>query len=331
MNRTARTAPAIVLVVMGVFYHSASAQPIRITGQVSEAGQPFAGARAELHPSAPVYEDALRQVYGEAPPPVQAVTTGADGRFELLAPDRGAWRVVVQAEDRLTLENLVEAEREIALPAVELMRPSRLTIQALGPDGQPLAGLQLGVARPLEDWRRPGWHPAERRGVTGPDGKLTLPRWKLERLSVYVTDPLYLGQVATEVHGDSVIVRPGSRPRTIEVLGAQGEPVAGALVRWWTWPVGVTGPDGRLSVNLPDEEDPPLLVEGPGGERAQVTPGVEPVAGVLIVRFAPTEADPGRVASFTIEARGAKDARHPSPACRRRGSTAADPDHRPGP
>jgi hypothetical protein len=91
--------------------------------------------------------------------------------------------------------------------------------------------------------------------------------------------------VASEVHGDSVTVRPESRPRTVEVLGAQGEPVAGALVRWWIWPVGVTGSDGRISVSLPGEGDPPLLVEGPGGERAQVTPDVEPVAGVLIVRF----------------------------------------------
>ena len=136
-----------------------------------------------------------------------------------------------------------------------------------------------------ESWRQPGWHPAERRGVTGPDGRLTLPSWKLEALHVYVTDPLYLSRVAAEVHGDSVTVRPESRPRTVEVLGAQGEPVAGALVRWWTWPVGVTGPDGRLSVSLPGEGDPPLLVEGPAGERAQVTPGVEPVAGVLIVRL----------------------------------------------
>ncbi|HET9227957.1 MAG TPA: hypothetical protein VFR31_14880 [Thermoanaerobaculia bacterium] len=323
---------------MGVFYHSgiaanaAQAQPIRITGRVLDAGQPFAGARVELHPSAPVYEDALRQLSGESPVPVRTAKTDRNGSFEILAPESGAWRVTVQANDRLVLENLVEAEKDVSLPEIELMQASTLTIQALGPDGQPLAGLPLEIARPLEDWRRPGWFPAERRGVTGTDGRLTVPRWKLERLSVYVTDPLYLGQVAVEVHGDSVIVRPGSRPRTIEVLGARGEPVAGALVRWWTWPVGITGPDGRLSVSLPDEENPPLLVEGPGGERAQVTPAFEPVAGVLIVHLAPPKAEPGRVASFKIEARGAKDARHPSPACHRRDQcSAADSDHRSGP
>ena len=329
MNRNAKTAPAIVLMVMGVFYHSGNAaqvQPVRITGRVLESGQPFAGARVELFPSAPAYGDALRQLSGTSPVPAETAQTAADGTFELLVPESGAWRVVVQAEDRLALEHPIVAEKEVSLPDVELLRPSTLTIQALGPDGQPLAGISLAAAPPLEDWRRPGWRPAERRGVTGPDGKLTLPRWKLERLSVYVTDPLYLGQTASEVHGNPVIVRPRSRPRTVEVLGAQGEPVAGALVRWWTWPVGVTGPDGRLRLSIPDEEDPPLLVEGPGGERAQVTPGVEPVAGVLIVRLAPPEGEPGRIASFNIEARGAKDARQPSPACRYR-----DSDHRTGP
>ena len=232
---------------------------------------------------------------------IQSARTGADGTFELPAPETGAYRVVVQAEDRLALEHTVLVTMdEVALPPAELMRPSTLTIQALGPDGQPLAGLPLRVAPPMDEapWQRAGWHPAERRGVTGPDGKLILPRWKLEALNVYVTDPLYLGRVASEVHGGSVTVHPESRPRTVEVLGAQGEPVAGALVRWWTWPVGVTGSDGRISVSLPGDGDPPLLVEGPGGERAQVVPGVEPVAGVLIVRLASPEEEPSRIAEI---------------------------------
>jgi hypothetical protein len=291
-NKSVKTAPAIVFLIMGVFYHRgesmASTQPIRITGQVVEAGEPFAGARVDLYPAAPVYGEALRQLAGDAPDPLASTRTGTDGTFVLLVPDSSAYRVVVQAEDRLALEHLiVPVVDKVALPPAELMRPSTLTIQALGPDGRPVAGLPLRVAPSMDEapWQQPGWHPAERRGVTGPDGKLILPRWKLEALNVYVTDPLYLGRMASELHGDSVTVHPESRPRTVEVLGAQGEPVAGALVRWWIWPVGVTGADGRLSVSLPGEGDPPLLVEDPGGERAQVTPGVEPVAGVLIVRL----------------------------------------------
>lgn len=280
---------------MGVFYHMGEslASPVRITGRVLDAGKPFAGARVELLPAAPVYEDALRQLAGGAPAPLTATRTGTDGSFALLVPESGAWRVVVQAEDRLPLEHAVVPRVDrISLPPAELVHPFPFTIQALGPDGRPLAGLPLRVAPAMDEapWQRAGWHPAERQGITGPDGELVLPRGKLEALNVYVTDPLYLGQAASEVRGDSLTVRPESRPRTVEVVGAQGEPVAGALVRWWTWPVGVTGADGRLTVSLADDEAPPLLVEGPGGERAQVTPGVETVAGVLIVRLSPPEA-----------------------------------------
>lgn len=294
-NKSVKTAPVIVFLVMGVFYHMGEslASPIRITGRVLDARKPLAGARVELHPVAPAYEEALRQLAGGSPAPLASTRTGTDGTFALLVPESGAWRVVVQAEDRLSLEHTVApGVNRVSLPPAELTRPSPFTIQALGPDGRPLAGLPLRVAPSMDEapWQRDGWHAAERQGVTGPDGKLVLPRGASEALNVYVTDPLYLGRAASEVRGDSVTVRPESRPRTVEVVGAQGEPVAGALVRWWTWPVGVTGPDGRLSVSLPGDGAPPLLVEGPGGERAQLSPGVEPVAGVLIVRLAPPEA-----------------------------------------
>ena len=321
VNKSVKTAPVIVFLVMGVFYHMGEslASPIRITGRVLEDREPVAGARVELHPAAPAYEEAIQTLAGGAPVPLASTRTAADGTFALLVPDRSPYRVIVQAPGRLVLEHLVlPVKDKIPLPPAELRSPATITIQALGPDGRPLAGLPLRVAPSTDDdpWRPSGWHPAERQGVTGPDGKLTLPRWKLEPLSVYVTDPLYLGQVASEVRDDAVTVRPESRPRTVEVLGAQGEPVAGALFRWGTWPVGVTGPDGRLSVSLPEDEKLPLLVEGPGGERAEMAPGVEPVAGILVVRLVAPEAEPGRIAGLNYEACERSEACFPAWFCR---------------
>lgn len=327
MNKSVRTAPVIVFLIMGVFYHTASAQPIRVTGQVVEDRQPVAGARIELHPAAPAYEEALQRLAGSPPAPLVSTRTAADGTFALLVQDRGPYRVVVQAPDRLALEHLVlsakdpakdPAKEKISLPPAELQPTATITIQALGPDGQPLAGLPLRVAPSTEDipWRQTGWHPAERQGVTGPDGRLTLPRWETEPLSVYVTDPIYLGEAASEVRGDSVTLRPESRPRTVEVLGAQGEPVAGALFRWGPWPVGVTGPGGRLSLSLPEGEKLPLLIEGPGGQRAELAPGAEPVAGILVVRLGPPEAEPGRIAGLNYEACERSAACFPASSCR---------------
>lgn len=276
-----------------------SAQPVRIKGQVVEGREPFAGARVELYPAALVYKDALRQLAGDPPAPLDSTQTGSNGTFELLAPESGAYRVVVQAKDRLALEHLVvPAVEEVSVPPAELRRLSTFTIQALGPDGRPLSGLPLQVAQPtnFEQRRQIGWNPAERHGVTSPDGNLTLPCGRYEQVHIHVTDPLYLGPAASKGQRDWVTVRPESRPRTIEVVGAQGNPVAGALFRWGTWPVGVTGHDGLLRVSLPREGDPPLLIEGPGGERAQVKSGIEPAAGVLIVRLAPPETVTGKVA-----------------------------------
>ena len=268
-----------------------SAQSIRITGKVVENREPFAGAQVELYPAAPVYEDALRQLAGEPPVPVKSTRTGPDGTFELHAPESGAWRVVVQAKDRLAVEHLaVPVVDEVFLPPAELARPGTVTIQALGRDGRPLAGLALRVAFSADTpWHR-GWQPAERRGVTGRDGKLALPRRQHEPVDVYVTDPLYLGQAASKVSRDSVTVYPESHPRPVEVLGAQGEPVAGALLRWRTWPVGTTGADGRLRVSFPGDGAPPLRIEGPGGERATLPPGAS------VIRLVRPEAVTGKVA-----------------------------------
>lgn len=279
------------LVLLALLPGLLSAQPIPILGQVVEGREPFAGARVELYPAAPVYGDALRQLAGEPPVPLKSTRTGTDGTFELLAPESGAYRVVVQAKDRLAMEHLaVPVVDEVSLPPAELIRPVTLTIQALGRDGRPLAGLPLRLARSMDNapWYQLGWQPAERRGVTGPDGKLVLPRWKHEPLDVYVTDPLYLGHAASAA-GDSVTLRPESRPQTIEVLGARGKPVAGALVRWSGWPVGVTDAGGRLRVSLPGDGAPPLLIEGPGGERAKLSPGSR------AVRLAPPETVRGKV------------------------------------
>ncbi|HEX5715070.1 MAG TPA: carboxypeptidase regulatory-like domain-containing protein [Thermoanaerobaculia bacterium] len=270
-NKSVRTAPAIVLLAMALFYHTGEsatpAQPIRITGKVVEGREPFAGARVELYPAAPIYKDALRQLAGEPPVPLKSTRTGPDGTYELLAPESGAYRVVVQAKDRLGMEHLaVPVVDEVSLPPAELTRPSTIAIQALGPDGRPLAGLPLRVAQSLDNvpWRQFGWQPAERRGVTGPDGKLALPRRKHEPLNVYVTDPLYLGLAASEVSGDSVTVRPKlspeptagrpARPGTVtgKVVDARtGKPIAGALV-WSGLPPDLppvrTAEDGTFSL-----------------------------------------------------------------------------------
>lgn len=141
--RKERRIPAwpILLPILFAATAAAPAQPIRITGRVLEAQEPFAGARVELYPAVSVPEDA----------PLKSTRTGPDGTFELPVPESGAYRVVVQAKDRLAMEHLaVPVVEEVSLPPAELMRPRR---RSRSRRSGGMAGRSPGSR---SEWRGPG-------------------------------------------------------------------------------------------------------------------------------------------------------------------------------
>jgi hypothetical protein len=275
------------------------AAPIRITGRVSDEKAGLSGARLELFPAYEGYADAVRRLTERTGPvPLAKAITDKDGAFEILVPESGCFRVVVRAEGYLAEEiAILPLVEDVELPSTTLMRASLLEVRTVGPDGRPLAGIEVealdsspfGRGFPEIRWRWVRPH-----AVSDREGRVSLPTFKLYgRPTVAATSPRFLGQTATGSDDSAVTLRLiPARAGWIEARGADGKPVPGALARWNGWPVGITGPDGRLEITIPDGE-PALTLESREGWQAQVVRTQE--KGILPVRLEPPLRIAGRI------------------------------------
>ncbi|HET9227956.1 MAG TPA: carboxypeptidase regulatory-like domain-containing protein, partial [Thermoanaerobaculia bacterium] len=203
-------------------------QPIPITGQVLDAGRPHAGARVDLY-----------TVHGDNP--LGSALTRPDGSYELTAPESGAYRVVVQAKDRLSLEHLVvPLVEEAALPPVELLSPDgwrpaespqrpegNVTRVVTGKvvdaqTGKPVAGALVWGGLP------PDLPPVR----TGEDGAFRLPLPKSRRsfgvaAAGYLLSEAGPGQPEKPV---TVALKKAARVQG-QVVDSEGAPVAGVFLQ----------------------------------------------------------------------------------------------------
>jgi carboxypeptidase family protein len=286
---------------------------VRISGRIEVPGRAAPGvltsARIEL---LSVLEDdaaARRELAGEAPaPPLAMVHPNGEGAFTLDAPAAAGYRVRVRAEGYLPIEHLVLPlleDRE--LPAARLTPASPLTVRAMGPRGEPLPGIRLAVERSETlrfDLERPGWKPAERSGRTDPDGRWVLLRAAGETLALTALDPRFLdARVAIAASGTDVpTLRLAPHPAlALAVHAPDGHPVAGALLRLGTRPIGLSGSDGRLEVSFEKPLFAALLLQqlrwsGPGGDLEGGGSAEEVQGGVLPVPLAPRRELAGQLA-----------------------------------
>ena len=286
---------------------SVAAEPLHVSGRILAAdGRGQAGVRVELFPA---YEDqaaATRRLKQKAESaPLAAARTGADGSFEVTVPESGAFRVIVQADGYLPMEYpLLPLVENTALPITYLVRGQPLQVQTLDTDGRPLAGIevQLTEARSPWSWESEreegplGWRIAERKGISGGNGRLTLPRLQWGMPALTATSLAFLGQGTSSPQGSSATLRLSSRQAvTIEVQDADGKPVPGALIYWHGLPVAATGADGRCSMAVPDKEPP--LAEGPQGWSAKLVRPAGNGTDAIHVRLEP----PRRIAGKVID------------------------------
>lgn len=285
--------------------------PLRIRGRVLATDSRSApkGARVELHPAVETYDAAvLRLTRGEEAPPIASARPSADGTFELTAPESGLYRVVVRADRAASMEYpLLPLTEDADLAPVQMIPGSPTPAQLLGAGGRPLAGADVRTTSPEfpPGWSFGGWRRTEESVRTGEDGKAVLQAVHYEGLNLYAIHPGFLGlaSAARQERGLPDRVEVLARPaRSIEVRDAEGRPVAGALVRWRSWPVGVTGQDGRLRTVLPGPEEPPLTIEGPSGERGQVPHAAASGNQPLVVRLGRPEVVAGRVVDAASKA-----------------------------
>ncbi|HEX3555989.1 MAG TPA: carboxypeptidase-like regulatory domain-containing protein [Thermoanaerobaculia bacterium] len=274
-----------------------AAAPIHVRGQVVVGSRGFAGARVELLAAPEGYAEAVRRLRGEAdPPPLATVRSNAEGFFEIAAPQAGAYRLRLRADGYLAMESfLVPLIEDADLEPATLFRAEPFQVRVVAAAGRPVPGVALRVDPGRETWgQSAGWSLEERGGVTDAGGRLVLSRGRGERLRLLATSPAYLGQAETlgEEGWPMVLTsRPAAR---LQVQGGDGHPVAGALLRWRSWPLGVTGPDGRLEVSFP-AGDEPLTVEDRDGQWAAIPIPAAANPGPVLVRLKAPRILDGRV------------------------------------
>ena len=171
---------------------------IPIDGRVRDSGGVgLPGIRVELRPILSSYEQGLRDLAGQTVEPAVRTVTGAEGRFELLAPGEGMWEVGVFGEGfvprRFPLTPLTAAE---TLPPVTLKRDAGLRVRVEGPDGRPLAGARVVG-------RIPGGE--DRVATSGADGVARLACSRDEMLVLLATAPGFPVQEGPEVRGPAEV------------------------------------------------------------------------------------------------------------------------------
>lgn len=295
MRSLRRSALAFALTALSA--SSGAAEPIRVTGRILGVDGPgLAGARVELFPAFEGATDAAARLSSKPTPPLASARPGKDGSFEIAAPESGGYTVRIRAEGFVPVErSLVPLVEDQDLPPVRLEPARPFPMRAVGLDGRPLAGVTIrwaGFGNPAF------WRTANRAGTTGADGRVVLPGTRVDPAFLVVTSPLYLGQPPIGLAAGAPLdtFRLSSRGSVpIEARGPDGKPVPGALVRWRSWPVGVTGPDGRLTVVLPAGSEP-LVIEARDGAQGRIAaPGGPREGGAVIVRLEPPRVVAGKV------------------------------------
>ncbi|HEX4954919.1 MAG TPA: carboxypeptidase-like regulatory domain-containing protein [Thermoanaerobaculia bacterium] len=281
-RRLARTVLAQLL-VLSFFPLAVLAEPIPVSGVVTGPdGQGLAGASVELAPVLPIVAE-----------PVARSRAGRDGRFEILAPEPGLWRLTVGAPDHLGLAlfltPLVE-ERELA--PFSLPRAGRRTLTVRDERGEPLAGARIlatfeaapnsagTLGESAADFRHLG--PSQRlKTLLAPvflasdeAGRLALPCAAGVAVSVAVEAPgkaPLLESLPPSCEKVALTLEPG-RERPVVARDPRGRPLAGVLALLADLPVaGPTGPDGLLVLRGQAGRPLERLLVGPDGEELALT------------------------------------------------------------
>jgi hypothetical protein len=300
-----------------------AASSLRVRGRIvpppGESITVLRAVRVEL--AATVDDDseaARRMLTGAAePPPLATARPDGGGAFELRVPESGFYQVIIKAEGSLSLAwDLWPLLEDTELPPASLARAGPLRVSVLGPDGQPAAGVLVGILDPaLGDSPRsprhgysqevePGkWHPARRVRVTAANGVVVLLRASGEALGLVASDRGFRTVAQVPAGESSATLRFLAHDlRWITARGGDGRPIGGAVVRSGTWPLGITGEDGRLAVGLPEAAGFPLRVasrDGRVGDAGDTASASAPeLAGGLVARLEP----PRRVAGQVVDA-----------------------------
>ncbi len=228
--------------------------------------------------------------------PVATGRTDARGAYRLEAPRAGLYTLRIEAPGHAPLAawlgGLVE---EADLPDAELEADAGLSVTVRGAGDAPLAGALVAVRRDTSGRSFGGgfWYPAPRVALTGPEGTARLPRGAKELLIVGAAAPGLAPAVRSGRLPASLVLTPAAAAALpVEVRGADGKPVAGAVVLAEDagLPLAWSGADGRAALVLPAAG---LAVSVEAADDRSLTARLAPP---------PEEPQPPKVATLTLPA-----------------------------
>lgn len=235
ITRLSVATTVLLLLIFSLSAHGQTTAPAVYSGRVVDPdGKPVAGAKVSS------YEPTATQ---KAEAPLATAITDSQGRFQL-ARSRETLMCVVRA-DGFALYAYYSTNLENVPGEFRLKRPASVQIHIVGSDGQPVAGVRVGVTSMRE--KSPvtligGLIPVELRErlaqPTDEAGICTLPDMpQMSSIVVRVIDPMYLGENEGIETTDAAIVDAGAirvtKGVTIEgrvVRGDTNAPVAGINV-----------------------------------------------------------------------------------------------------
>lgn len=239
------------------------AAEIPVAGRVlGPGGEPSAGTEVVLEAILPTYERArLRLLDQPGPEPAVRTRTGADGTFELAAPEAGLWNVVVAAPGFLTMEyRLIPLVDAAEIPPLELLPAADLEVHMADAEGKPCPG-RLG-AFPL-GFRGDVWRPRLRFARSGEDGVARLPLGRDEKIQLELLVDGHPLQVYTVSDETSVEIEvPAGVSATVRIVDSRKRPLPGALgfLGSGLLTLGPADEEGRLSLVLASGEPQELEV-----------------------------------------------------------------------
>ena len=302
--------------------------PLIVTGTLlDEHGTPAADVEVTLRPYPSAYAIDLDLLGGAdaLPEPADRALTRPDGTFSLSAPAIGPYRLEIRPNpptDKapvtvpLVYRDILPLRVPLHLEPIALPDRHSLTVRALDPNGQPIAGAFVVVEAIPEQPADPPYreaheqperlHPEFDRAsmLTGAEGlaRFLMPASKAR---VAVAAAGFAHRVAT-VTGDRAAFRLDPAPSVaLRVRGPDGQPAGRALVRTPSGPpipLALTDEHGEATVGAPADGRQALEVETDGGAFARALvrhrPSLDDASepATVEVRLPAPAAIPGRIA-----------------------------------
>lgn len=303
-------ASSILAIVLGTNPAALSAPTpeIPLGGRVvAKDGTVLAGAKVELLVVVDPGTVARRRL--DSQPPYEVVArgeSGADGRYQLLAPSSGLWAVQISLPGFVPVQSEpFDLLDELEVPDAMLVQDEGLVVQVQSAAGKPIAGafVRVEAAEQQRRFRVATFEPALRLSQTGADGTVRFPRGGGENYDVAAAATGFVpAGVADKRAGRLTLTLAPGIPTTVEVRGSDGKTAAQTIVAALEPPVpcGSTTANGRFDLMLPAESALVVRAVAPDGRAVEAPLRVQPTAPgttapALVLTLPPATVLSGRV------------------------------------